>query len=379
MYEARYGPNQNVYFPDFFNIYYNVGTAYDLSGVNTGNLPSGFVSIQAANSGLKWESTKELNVGIDFAFFANKLSGSFDYFSRQTDGILIKPPVASVVGEGQQRFVNGASAENKGWEFVLGYADTLENGLYFNVSTNFGATKNKITDLPEEVRTAYPGTAANSIIGHSQFEIFGYKTDGLFQSQADIDSHATQVASRLGGIKYIDINGDGVINSNDRTFIGSTLPKLEYGINISLAYKNFDFSVFGSGVSGRIGLDPYIFWNNAVQGRDNAGPGTLNAWTPTNTNTDVPSLSLINNDSQASDYLYRNNSYFKVRNLQFGYSLPENLISKTGFITKCRIYAQGENLFWFTPKGYIGSDPERTDANRIPVPTTFSVGLNFNF
>lgn len=379
LYEARYGPNQNVYYPDFFNIYYNVGTAYDLNGTNTGNLASGFVSIQAANSGLKWETTKEVNVGLDFGFFENKLSGSFDYFSRKTEGILIRPPVASAVGEGQQRFVNGASTANKGWEFTIGYADKLENGLSYNITTNFGATKNKITNLPEEVRAAYPGTAANSIVGHSQYEIFGYKTDGLFQSQQDIDSHATQIASRLGGIKYVDINSDGVINSDDRTFIGSTLPKLEYGINISLAYKNIDFSVFGSGVAGRIGQDPYIFWNNFVQGRDNAGPGTLNAWTPTNTNTDVPSLSLANNDNKASDYLFRNNSYFKLRNMQIGYSFSDDLVKKSGFITSCRVYAQGENLFWITPKGYIGSDPERTDVNRIPVPTTYSLGVNFNF
>ncbi len=380
LYEARYGPNQNVFDPWFFNIYYNVGTAYDLNGTNTGNLPSGFVSIQAANSGLKWESTKEINVGLDFAFLQNKLSGSFDYFSRKTDGILIKPPVASVVGEGQQRSVNGASTENKGWELILGYSDTLENGLNFNVTTNFGATKNKITQLPEEVRSAYPGTAANSIVGHSQFEIFGYKTEGLFQSQADIDSHATQVASRLGGIKYVDINNDGVINSNDRTFIGSTQPKLEYGINISLAYKNIDMSIFGSGVTGRKGVDPYIYWNNFVQGRENVGPGTLNAWTPTNTNTSIPSLTTNNTDyANMSDYLLRNNSYFKVRNIQIGYTLPESITDKTGFITHCRIYAQGENLFWFTPKGYIGSDPERTDINRIPVPTTLSLGVNFNF
>ena len=379
LYEARYGPNQNVYYPDFFNIYYNVGTAYDLNGANTGNLPSGFVSVQAANPGLQWETTKEINVGLDFGFFGNKLSGSFDYFSRNTEGILIVPPVASAVGEGQQRFVNGASTSNKGWEFTIGYADKLENGLSYNITTNFGATKNKITELPEEVRAAYPGTAANSIVGHSQYEIFGFKTDGLFQSQAEIDSHATQIGSRLGGIKFVDLNGDGTINSDDRTFIGSTLPKLEYGINISLAYKNFDFSIFGSGVSGRVGVDPYIFWNNFVQGRDNAAPGTLNAWTPTNTNTEVPSLSLANNDTQTSDYILRNNSYFKIRNLQIGYSLSESLIKKAGFITNCRIYMQGENLVWFTSKDYIGSDPERTDVNRIPVPRTISLGFNFNF
>ncbi len=383
LYDSRYGPNQNVYYPDFWNVYYNVGTAYDLNGSNTGNLPSGFVSIQAANPKLKWETTKETNLGIDFGFFGDKLTGSFDYFSRNTIDILIVPPIASAVGEGQQRVLNGATTSNKGWEFTLGYAKTLANGLYFNVTTNFGATKNMVTELPKEVRTAYPGTANNSIIGHSQYEIFGFKTNGLFQSQEDIDSYPTYVSmqnpARLGGIKYVDINGDGIINADDRTFIGSTLPKLEYGVNISMAYKNIDFSVFGSGVSGRIGLDPYIFYNNFAQGRENAGPGTLNAWSPTNTSSTIPSLSLVHNDNQTSDYFFRDNSYFKVRNLQIGYTLPESVIKKSGFITKCRIYAQGENLFWITPNGYVGSDPERTDINRIPVPTTYTLAVNFNF
>jgi hypothetical protein len=108
----------------------------------------------------------------------------------------------------------------------------------------------------------------------------------------------------------------------------------------------------------------------------NAGPGTLNAWTPTNTNTDVPSLSLANNDNQVSDYFFRNNSYFKVRNMQI--ELLYDKLKKTGFITSCRVYARKRiYLFWFT--GYIGQDPERTDVNRIPVPTTFSLGLNINF
>ncbi|PKP29392.1 MAG: TonB-dependent receptor [Bacteroidetes bacterium HGW-Bacteroidetes-18] len=379
LFEARYGPNQNVYIPDFFNIYYNVGTAYDLNGSDTGNLPSGFVSIQAANSGLKWEETKEINVGVDFGLFNNKIVGSFDYFTRDTDGILIQPPIASAVGEGQVRFLNGASTQTNGWELSLAYSKKFKNELNFTVSTNFGAFKDKITDLPEEVRTAYAGTSENSIIGHSQFSIFGFKTDGLFQSQAEVDAHATQVGGRPGGIKFVDINNDGTINSDDRDFLGTTLPDLEYGIRVDLGYKNFDFSIFGSGVTGRVGLDPFIFWNNFVQGRENAGLGTLNAWTPTNTDTDIPALSLVNNDTQTSDYLYRNNSYFKVRNLQVGYSLPSGIIENWAGMSSFRLYVQGENLFWFTPKDYVGSDPERTDVNRIPVPTVLSLGLNINF
>lgn len=383
LYEARYGPVQHRYAPGFFTQWYNVGTAYDLNGNDSGNLPAGFVSIQAGNPDLRWEETKELNVGVDFGFFNNTLAGSFDYFTRETEGILIQPPIASAVGEGRERWINGASTQTNGWELSLAYSNTYDNELTYAVSTNFGAFKDEITNLPVEATTAYPGTAQNSIIGQSQFSIFGYRTNGLFQSQAEVDAHPTGGAqignARPGGIRIVDVNGDGVIDSDDRDWLGTTLPSLEYGIRIDLGYKNFDFSVFGSGVTGRIGVDPYIFFNNFVPGRENAGPGTLNAWTPENTDTDIPSLSLVNNFTETSDYIFRNNSYFKIRNLQMGYSLPPELISNWAGMTNLRVYAQGENVLWFTPSGYIGSDPERTDINSIPNPSVYSVGLNVNF
>ncbi|APQ17772.1 SusC/RagA family TonB-linked outer membrane protein [Maribacter hydrothermalis] len=383
LYESRYGQNQAQLTGGFFEIYYNVGTAYDINGNNTGTLPSGFVSTQAPNPNLKWETTKEWNYGIDFGFLNNKISGSFDYFTRETTDILTTPPIASVIGEGQQRVLNGAATAAKGWELNVGYSNVWDNGFSLGVSTNFGAFKDEITFLPEEVRAAFPGTAQNSILGQSQTAIFGYRTDGLFQSQADVDSHPTGGVqtgnARPGGIKIVDVDNNGVIDSNDRDFIGNTLPDLEYGIRLDVGYKNFDFSVFGSGVAGRIGVDSYIFWNNFVQGRDNAGLGVLNAWNPQNTSSTIPSLSLVNNFTDTSDYIFRNNSYFKIRNLQVGYSLPTDIIGKMAGMTGLRIYLQGENLFWFTPKGYIGADPERIDVNRIPVPTVYSVGLNINF
>ncbi|MFC4870181.1 SusC/RagA family TonB-linked outer membrane protein [Negadavirga shengliensis] len=379
LYEARYGANQSQFTGGFFEFYYNVGTAYDINGNGSGNLPSGFVSIQAENPDLKWETTKEWNVGLDFSLFNYAITGSFDYFIRNTSDILTRPPIASVIGEGQERVLNGASTETKGWELMLAYQKSWSNGLTMSVNSNFGAFFDKITFLPEEVRAAFPGTAENSIIGQSQFSIFGFRTDGLFQSQEDVNSSPTQVGARPGGIKLMDINNDGVIDANDRDFIGNTLPALEYGLGINLAYKNFDLAVFGSGVAGRIGLDPYIFWNNFVQGRENAGLGVLNAWTPENPGSDIPSLSLAFNETRTSDYLFRNNAYFKIRNLQFGYNVPQVLINKWSGVSGVRAYFQGENLIWFTHRDYIGSDPERTDVGRIPVPTVFSLGLNVNF
>jgi TonB-linked SusC/RagA family outer membrane protein len=379
IFEARYADNKAQFGGGFWETYNNVGTAYDLNGNNGGTLPSGFVSTQAANPALKWETTKEINIGVDFGLFNNAVVGSFDYFTRDTDDILTTPPIASVLGEGQQRVLNGASTKTNGWELSLAYSKTFDSGLTFGVSTNFGAFRDEITFLPEEVRAAFPGTAQNSIVGQSQFSIFGFKTDGLFESQADIESSPDQVGARPGGLKFQDINGDGTIDGDDRDFIGNTLPDLEYGIRINLGYKNFDFSVFGSGVTGRIGRDPYLNFNNFIQARENAGLGVQNAWTPTNTDTDIPSLSLAFNDLRTSDYLFRNNSYFKIRNLQIGYSLPEDMINKWGGMTKMRLYFQGENLLWFTPQGYIGADPERTDISTIPVPTVLSLGLNVNF
>jgi TonB-linked SusC/RagA family outer membrane protein len=381
LFQSRYGQNQLQATGDtfFFNTFYNVGTAYDINGNNTGNLPSGFVSNKAANPNLKWETTKELNLGVDFTLLNNKVIATFDYFTRETSDILTTPPIASAVGEGQQRVLNGATTETKGWELALAYTNTFDNDLSITVSTNFGAFKDIITQMPDDVVSSYPGTLDNSIIGHSQFSIFGYKTDGLFQSQADIDASPTQVGARPGGLKFQDLDGNGSVGSEDRDFIGTTLPDLEYGIRIDLKFKNFDFSIFGSGVTGRIGQDPYIFWNNYASGRENSGLGVLDAWTPTNTGSDIPSLSLAFNDQRISDYLYRNNSYFKLRNLQFGYSLPEEIVNKMAGMSGLRVYFQGENLFWFTPKGYIGADPERTNINNIPVPTTISIGLNINF
>ncbi len=379
LFETRYGPNQNLYAPDFFNIYYNVGTAYDINGNNTGTLPSGFVRTQSENRNLSWEETAEYNYGIDFSLFKNNITGSFDYYTRETKNILRSPRTIATQGEGANAVLNIANTSGQGWELALAYDKTFDNGFTFGISTNVSHFADKITQLNKGGETDFGGTVNNSIIGRSLFSIFGYRTDGLFQSQEDVNNSPTQDLARPGSIKYVDINGDGVIDVDDRDWIGTTLPELEYGVTVNLAYKNFDLSLFGSGVTNRIGQDPYVFWNNFASGRENGGVGLLNAWTPQNTNTNIPSATLAFNDTRTSDYTFRKNSYFKLRNLQIGYSLPKDMISGLGGMTSARFYLQGENLFWITHKDYLGPDPERTDVNRIPVPTVLSLGFNLNF
>ncbi len=376
LFDTRYGTTLSQLVGGFWEQYMNIGTAYSLTGANTGTLPSGFVQTQAANAALKWESTEEINAGIDFSVLKNKVYGSFDYFSRKTTGILITPPVASALGEGQSKAVNGASKSNKGWEFVLGYQSEQMGDFKYNVKLNFARFRDRITELPENVRPAYPGNLVNSIIGHSQFDIFGYKTNGLFQSQAEVDKAPTQIGAGPGRIRYVDINNDKVINDLDRTWIGTTLPAMEYGVRIDLTYKKLDASLFGSGVSGRTGFDVYTLFNNLMKSRENVGPGVFTGWTPKNTNTTVPALTLKdnNNEGRPSDYFIVNTSYFKMRNVQVGY----NVVPKSVF-SRLRFYAMADNLFRFKSKSYLSPDPERIDLDPVPIPRTFTFGINASF
>jgi len=390
--QANYGTASSA-----FPLWLNIGTAYDLGGVNTGTLPSGFAQVQKGNPNLKWEQSTETNVGVDFGFLDEKLTGSFDYYDRNTSGILIAPPVAAAVGEGQTEYFNGANMNNKGWELILGYHNRTSSGLGYSITANASHWNNVVTSIPDNVRPAYPGDANHSIVGHSQFSIFGYKTEGLFQTSQDAQSAPAQpgvldgALKGAGRIRYADIGGvdangkltgpDGKIDANDQTWLGTTLPKVEYGIRIELNYKNFDLSIFGSGVAGKTGFDPNKFFNSFANVRTNFGPGTLNAWTPQNTGSKIPALSILNHNGEdrTSDFYFVNASYFKLRNIMLGYNLPKN-IANAMKMEGLRIYVSGQNLFAIKSKQFTAKDPERANTFDLwPVPTAVTFGLSANF
>jgi TonB-dependent starch-binding outer membrane protein SusC len=376
LYYANYGTAGATY-PQWLN----VGTAYDINGVNTGTLPSGFVQTQRGNPNLKWESTKETNLGLDFGFMNETLTGSFDYFDRHTSDILINPPVAAVVGEGKQEFINGASKTTKGWEFVISYRNRTSSGLGYGITLNGSHSSDIITKLPDDVRAAYPGDPNHSIIGHSQFSIFGYESDGIYQSAQQVATGPTQLGATPGSLRFKDLNGDGKVDVLDQTWLGTTLPKLEYGIRIDLNYKSFDLSVFGSGVSGKTGYDPVKFLNSFIDTRNNYGPGVLNAWTPQNTGSKTPALSIFNpaGNDRLSNYFYVNASYFKLRQVQLGYNLPASM-ARMMKMESMRFYVSGQNLFALKSKDFLSKDPERATSLALwPVPTSYTVGLNVNF
>jgi TonB-dependent starch-binding outer membrane protein SusC len=382
LFQPNYGTASATY-PQWLN----TGTAYDLYGVNTGTLPSGFVQVQAGNPNLKWESSTETNLGLDFGFLNESITGSFDYFMKKTKDILIPPPIPGVLGEGQNTVVNGADMNDWGWEAMLAYNHRTNGGLNFSITGTASHFQNKITSIPDSYRSYFPGDATHSIVGRSPQSIFGYETDGLFQTSKEAEDAPTQpgvldgALHGAGRIRYVDINGDGKIDANDQTWLGTTLPNLEYGLRIDLDYKNWDFSIFGSGVAGKTGFDPTKFFNDFVDQRNNFGPGTLSAWTPQNTGSGIPALSLLNynGEDRTSNFYYVNASYFKIRNVTIGYNLPKDVAARIK-MDGLRIYVMGQNLLAFKSKEFTAKDPERANTFDLwPVPTSYTVGINVNF
>ena len=373
LYKAIYGTDPT------FNA--DQGTAYDITGAGTGALPSGFVKTQEGNPDLKWETTKESNFGADFGLFNQKLSGSLDYFIRNTSGILITPGYLAVIGEGGYQTFNGGSMRNTGIEALLSYSGQLSRELTFTVTANIATFRNKVTYLPSDVLTAYPGNGTTqTILGHSINSTYGYVAQGLFTSQAEVDNSATQPGKGLGRIRYKDLNGDGVINADDETYISSGNPDYTYGLNISLKYKGFNLTAFFQGVQGIQVYNTYKTYTDftSLWPGTNWGTRVLNAWTPQNPKSTIPALTLVdnNNEGRTSTYFLENGSYMKLRNLQLGYDLGDVL--KGAKIKNARVYLQGSNLFTVKSKSYTASDPENP-TGAYPIPSITSLGIDLTF
>jgi TonB-linked SusC/RagA family outer membrane protein len=362
------------------NFTYDVGTAYDIYG-NDANLPSGYRRVQQANPNLKWETATQTDVGADFGLFDNKITGSVDYYVKNTKDILVNLPFLGAVGEGGDKFVNGASVQNKGWEFVLGYQNRLANGLTYNISGNLSTYRNKLTFLPPEVINAYGGNGLDvTRLGHSVNAVYGYVADGLYQTTAEAAAGPTQVGAGPGRIRYKDLNGDGKIDNFDQTWITEAVPDFSYGLNLGGSFKGFDLQIFLQGVQGIYAYNNSKFRTDFafVQG-ENLGSRTLDAWSPTNTGSTIPALTLINtnNEARSSTYFVENASYLKLRNVQLGYNIPTPLVSKIK-LQGIRIYVQGQNLFTVKSKQFTGPDPEVT-IYQYPIPHIFTTGLNVTF
>lgn len=357
------------------------GTAYDITGAGTGQLPSGFVRTQLGNDSLKWESTTQSNFGIDFGLLDNKLSGSLDYFVKKTSDILINPGYLAVIGEGGNRWLNGASMENSGWEFLLSYNTTLTKDIDVTITGNIATYRNKVTKLPDEVLTAYPGNGTDkTIIGRPINSRFGFIADGLFQTEEEVTNSPSQPGKGLGRIRFRDLNKDNIINDQDRDYIGNFNPDFTYGINFAFRYKNFDLSFFIQGVKGIDVYNDYITFTNfsSLWPGTNWGERVMDAWTPANTGSTIPALTLVNrnDEGRSSTYYVENGSYVRLRNVQLSYTLRDKW--KALRFQSAQLFIQGNNLVLLKSKSFSATDPETVNYS-YPIPSIGTIGINLTF
>lgn len=382
---SSYGLYQAVYYTDP-TWARDQGTAYDISGAGQGTLSSGFIRTQRANPDLKWEATTQHNAGVDFGLFDQMLTGSFDYFFKKTDDILVKPPYIATLGFGGDRWVNGASMENSGVELMLGFNRQIGD-VRLNVTGNIATYRNKITRLPEDVINSYPGNGNDqTILGRPWKSLFGYVADGLFRSEAEVEAHAEQPGKGVGRIRYKDLNDDGKINDEDRTWLGIEDPDFLYGLNVNVDWKGFDFSMFWNGqVGSHANVSTIKSFTDffGLFGGQNYGARLVDAWSTENVNATIPAASAnnLNDEGRFSTYFVENTSFLKLANFEVGYTLPKAWLEAVHMST-ARVYVSGQNLLTFKKgwgdNAFTGVDPE-TPNWAYPVPRSFTVGVNVAF
>ncbi len=371
LYAATYGGGRNE------------STAYDLALQGSGVFPSGFRATQSQNNNLKWETTEQYNVGLDYTLFNNSLYGTVDAYIKKVKDMLINPAYLGSMGEGGASWLNGPSLQNWGMEFAVGYRHTTSYGLRYNINGNLDFFRSKVTYLPETTTGSYVHTSKENLVESKRpyGSIVGYVVDGLYQNREEVLASGQENA-RVGGLKYADLDGNGLINEHDQTWIFSPVPDFSWGLNFDLGYKDFDFSMFWQGVAGQDIYNDQKFQTDFYSITDagsNKGNRMLDAWTTANTSSKIPALTTNNtgNEGRASSYFVENGSYAKLRQLQIGYTLPASITSKLN-MSSLRFYVAGHNLLTIKSSSLTCSDPENPRW-MYPNSTSFSFGLQASF
>ena len=346
-----------------------------------------------SNPDLKWEQTSQANIGFE-ATFLQRFNLTFDWYNKVTTNILQNPRIPLYVGAISNPAANVADMKNTGVELELGYNNQFGD-LQFGLNGNVSYLKNQVTDIGAGVNyidgdrfqaSNYPIT--RTIVGEAYNSFYGFQSQGIFQNEAEIkaytnaDGSLIQPNARPGDFKWADLDGNGVINENDRTFIGDPTPNWSYGLTVNLAYKNFDAVIFGQGVAG----------NKIFQGLRrldingaNYSTNALDRWSGEGTSNSFPRLSDAdpnNNFKNPSNFYLEDGSFFRFKTVQLGYTLPADWTERIK-LQKARIYVMAENLWTIT--GYSGYDPEigggtmSIDRGIYPQARSFMVGLNVAF
>lgn len=358
--------NQEIGNYAFYNTYV-FGQNYSF-----GNMLAPGVSINGkmGNSIITWEKTDQVDLGVDASFLAGKLSFSGDFFLKNTKDILLDLPIPDVVGVDAPT-QNAGKVRNVGMEMVMTHNNQVRDFKYF-ATFNFSYVHNEITDLKE-------GDTPGRSVGDPINNIYGYVCEGIFKDQAEIDAHPKQITGDAvpGDLKYKDLNGDGVVDDKDRKSLGTYFPKINFGLRLGFEYKNFDFSALlqGAGMVDAIAREEvaFAFYNGGKAVED-----YMDRWTPQNPNGKYPRLSRqdTQKDWQTSSFWMQNASYLKMRNMQLGYTIPKQVLGKSG-ISNLRVYFSADNLF--TISGFDNLDPEVPYGSYYPLTKNYSFGVNVSF
>ncbi|TDX86866.1 SusC/RagA family TonB-linked outer membrane protein [Epilithonimonas xixisoli] len=346
-----------------------------------GGLQPGSTMITIKDPNIKWETVESTSAALELNLF-NKLDFTAEYYTKKSYDMLLSVPLPFSSGGTPNNIVtNAGDMKSMGWEFTLGYRQNIGDfRLAFNA--NLGIMDNEVLKLGEN-NSPIIGINSRTEVGRSAGELYGWIAEGIFQNTADVQGHATQTNAAPGDVKFKDLNGDGIIDDQDRTFLGRSMPKYTFGINLSATYKNFDLSMFWQGMAGH-----YIYngtYSSLMIGDlTNHSTDMLNYWTPENTNTNIPRpvKNNPNDNNRPSNRFVEKGDYIKLQALEIGYTFETD---KTIF-NKVRIYTSGQNLLTFTK--YKGYDPDFISDGLIsrgfefgsfPNPVTVSFGIEANF
>jgi len=328
---------------------------YDIDGDGVGT-SGGVVQKRQANPDIKWETTTQYDAGVDLGFFNNRLQLNTDFYIKTTDNLILTPVALAIQGESTPPTINAGSVSNKGVEVVLSYKSEPTKGFVYGVDLNFSKYQNNVESLDSDSNFLLNGVSITQK-GAPIASFYGLVADGIFRTPEEVAVHADQPGKALGRIRYRDLNKDGVINQSDRTIIGNPHPDFTYGVNMNAAYKGFDLSLFFDGKQGNDIYNTQRNLGDFAYFGFNYGTNTLDAWTPSNANSNIPALSTLNsnNELQPSSYFVEDGSYFRLKTITLGYSFNQSLVKKFG-MGNLRLYFVGQNLFSIT--SFTGFDYE---------------------
>lgn len=355
-------------------------------GISSGN-QTALVSSTLANPYIHWEEVAQTNIGFDASLFNSRVMFSFDAYLKETRDMLVKAsiPITSGFEDTTTTYTNAGKVRNQGIEMSLHTINlTGELGWETNLTATYN--KNKIKDLNSDV-PYYINQINNSYVTMLAKDypinvFYGYVTDGIFQNQSEVNTHAVQPGAEPGDIRFRDLNNDGVINDSDRTVIGNPNPSWLFSMNNSLSYKGFELSVFLQGIAGNKIYNANNIDNTGMAAAYNQTTDVLKRWQGEGTSNSMPRAVFgdPNQNTRVSDRFVENGSYLRLKNITLSYTFPKQWLQKAQ-IENARLSLSCENVATIT--GYSGFDPEvginGIDQNRYPISRTFSLGLNFNF